>query len=394
MPRPAPLSIVALSLILALGACAGSSGSPSTPSSTTPPDTTNTGSGAWVMGYAVGYERDLLPPSELNWASLTHLAVGRATPNADGSLNTTFDIDAVSGPAWAKTMVQQAHAHNVKAILMLGGAGEHAGFVSAASASKRQAFVQNILKVVQGYGFDGVDLDWEPIESADQAPLKALAVALKAAQPNLLLSVPINFVNSNFPRGEARPSFADLAQTVDRLNIMSYGMAGIYEGWKSWHSSALMGESESTPSSVDSSVKAYLAAGVPASKLGLGIGFYGLCYQGVSGPRQTAPGMKIAADDGQMSYSNIMAGYFTPAARKWDDSAKVPYLSSATPLGMDKCSFVSYEDAQSIAEKGRYAREKGLGGTIVWTLGQAHFSSKPAGQRDPLLDAVKSAFRP
>ena len=75
--------------------------------------------GAWVMGYAVGYEQGLLPPNELNWASLTHLAVGRATPNADGSLNTTFDIDAVSGPAWAKGMVQQAHAHNVKAILML-----------------------------------------------------------------------------------------------------------------------------------------------------------------------------------------------------------------------------------------------------------------------------------
>ena len=277
---------------------------------------------------------------------------------------------------------------------MLGGAGEHAGFVGAASAGKRQAFVQNILKVVQGYGFDGVDLDWEPIESADQAPLKALAVALKAARPDLLLSVPVNFVNANFPAEEARPSFADLAQTVDRLNIMSYGMAGVYEGWKSWHSSALTGESESTPSSVDSSVKAYLAAGVPASKLGLGIGFYGLCYQGVLGPNQSAAGMKIAADDGQMSYSNIMGGYFTPAARKWDAAAKVPYLSSATPLGADKCTFVSYEDAQSVAEKGRYAREKGLGGTIVWTLGQAHFASKPAGQRDPLLDAVKSAFRP
>ncbi|GAA4007215.1 hypothetical protein GCM10022631_18730 [Deinococcus rubellus] len=394
MPHPAPLSVVALSLVLTLGACGGSASSPSTPSSTTPTDTTNPVSGAWVMGYAVGYERDLLPPSELNWASLTHLAVGRATPNADGSLNTTFDIDAVGGPAWAKSMVQQAHAHNVKALLMLGGAGEHAGFVGAASAGKRQVFVQNILTLVQDYGFDGVDLDWEPVASADDAPLKALAVSLKAAKPDLLLTVPVNFVNSNFPADEARPSYADLAQTVDRLNIMSYGMAGVYEGWKSWHSSALMGESDSTPSSVDSSVKAYLAAGVPASKLGLGIGFYGLCYQGVLGPNQNAAGMKIAADDGQMSYTTLMSGYFTPAARKWDAAAKVPYLSSATPLGTDKCTFVSYEDAQSIAEKGRYAREKGLGGTIIWTLGQAHFGNKPAGQRDPLLDAVKAAFRP
>ena len=186
---------------------------------------------------------------------------------------------------------------------------------------------------MQDYGFDGVDLDWEPVETADQAPLKALAVALKAAKPGLLLSVPVNFVNANFPGEEARPSFAALAQTVDRLNIMSYGMAGVYEGWKSWHSSALTGEGDSTPSSVDSSVKAYLAAGIPASKLGVGIGFYGLCYQGVLGPNQSAAGMKIAADDGQMSYANIMGGYFTPAAKKWDAAAKVPYLSSAAPLG-------------------------------------------------------------
>ena len=149
-----------------------------------------------------------------------------------------------------------------------------------------------------------------------------------------------------------------------------------------------------SPSSVDSSVRAYLAAGVPASKLGLGIGFYGLCYQGVSGPNQSAAGMKIAADDGQMSYSNIVRNYSATAAKKWDAAARAPYLSSATPLGADKCNFISYEDEQSIAEKGRYAREKGLGGTIIWTLGQAHFGTRPAGQRDPLLDAAKAAFRP
>ncbi|AWN22515.1 hypothetical protein DKM44_04080 [Deinococcus irradiatisoli] len=386
MPRRAPLSALAFCLPLALAACAASAAS-----STAPPPA---GAGLWVMGYAVGYERGLLAPADLNWSSLTHLAVGRAIPNADGTLGTTFDIDAVSGPVWARSMVQQAHAHQVKALLMLGGAGEHAGFVGAASASRRAAFVQNILKVVQAYGFDGVDLDWEPVESADQAPLRALAEALKAAQPGLLLSVPVNFVNANFPSEEARPSFAALARTVDRLNIMSYGMAGTYEGWKSWHSSALRGEGDSTPTSVDSSVRAYLAAGVPASKLGLGVGFYGLCYQGVTGPGQSAPGMKIVADDGEMSYAKLTSRYLTSTVRQWDAAARAPYLSSAAPLGPHACTYVSYEDEQSVAEKGRYAREHGLGGVIIWTLGQGHLAGKPAGQRDPLLDAVKAAFLP
>ena len=366
--------------------CGGSS----TSSSAAP----STSVGPWIMGYAVGYERDLLPLNELNWAALTHIAVGRATPNPDGSLNTTFDIDAASGPAWARSVVQQAHAHHVRALLMLGGAGEHAGFVGAASAAHRAAFVNSILTVVRDYGFDGVDLDWEPLTRADEAPLGALALSLKQNRPGLLLTLPVNFVNTTFPAQEARPSLAKLAPAFDRVNIMSYGMAGVYSGWSAWHSSALSGQASDTPTSVQSSVQAYLAAGIPAGKLGLGIGFYGLCYQGVTAPHQRTPGMKIVASDSKMSDVNIVGHYLTPAVRKWDAVAQVPYLSSKTPLGPQGCTYVSYEDAQSIALKGQYARRQNLGGVIVWTLGQGHFTGRGVGAADPLLKAVRGAFWP
>lgn len=82
----------------------------------------------------------------------------------------------------------------------------------------------------------------------------------------------------------------------------------------------------------------------------------------------------------------------TPAVRVWDTTARVPYLSSATPLGAAGCNFVSYEDAQSIAEKGALVRAQGLGGTIIWTISQDHLVNRPPGQRDPLLDAVRAAF--
>ena len=43
-------------------------------------------------------------------------------------------------------------------------------------------------------------------------------------------------------------------------------------------------------------------------------------------------------------------------------------------------------------EKGAFVRAQGLGGTIIWTISQGHIASAPAGQRDPLLDAIRSAF--
>ena len=53
----------------------------------------------WVGGYHVGYQRNLYPTAEIDFSAVTHAMVGRITPNANGSINTHFDIDNVTGPA-------------------------------------------------------------------------------------------------------------------------------------------------------------------------------------------------------------------------------------------------------------------------------------------------------
>ena len=319
--------------------------------------------------------------------------VGRITPKTDGGLNTHFDIDDVQGPAMAKALAQRAHAANRKAILMLGGAGEHDGFVGAASNTNRTKFVQNLLKVLDDFGFDGIDMDWEPIEAADRAPLLALLQALRTARPNMLLTIPVQIVNINFP-DEVDSYYADIAAVVDQMNIMTYDMSGNYGGWDSWLFSPLFGEASTRPTSIDSSVKRYVQIGVPKRKLGIGMGFYGSCYRGVSQPRVPLDGKNVTLgnSDNSMSYSVIAAQYVPKAARTFDAEAKVPYLSSASAFGPQNCNFVSYEDAESIAAKGDYVKSQGLGGAIIWTIGQGYTASAPAGQRDPLMQAVKAAF--
>ena len=124
----------------------------------------------------MGYERDLLPTANIDFASITHLMVGRLIPNANATLTDHFDIDAVNGPIWAYGVVNAAHAANRKASLMIGGAGEIDGWRGAAATpSSRATFVTNLLAKVDQYGADGLDLDWEPISQADQVPLLALA---------------------------------------------------------------------------------------------------------------------------------------------------------------------------------------------------------------------------
>lgn len=350
---------------------------------------------AWVMGYYVGYQRDLYPIGEVDFTAVTHLMVGRVTPNPDGSLNKTFDIDAVNGPLFAQNATAGAHAAGRQAILMVGGAGGpevEPNWLSAASAAHRTAFVANLLATMDQLGFDGLDLDWEPFDIGTDGPeLLALAQALRTARPAMRLTIPVGWVNSNFNTPE--PYWGSIAPYFDRINIMSYDMNYNQFGWDSWFTSAIDGESGSTPSSVDSGVAFYLASGVSAAKLGIGIPFYGECWQGVSAPRQTIPnGAGIVQSDNVMTYPNIVANYYSAALYHYDATAQQPWLGSAAGIGPLHCNYVSYEDPTSIAAKGAYVKSHSLGGAIIWTISQGYIAGNPAGSRSPLLSALKASI--
>ena len=346
----------------------------------------------WVAGYHVGYQSDLYPTSMIDYSAMSHVIIGRIVPNADGTLDTTFDIDAVNGPIWATGVAQGAHSAHRKTILMVGGAGAIAGWRGAASISNRQTFVTNLLATMDTIGGDGLDLDWEPLDSSDHADFTALAQALRMARPGMILTMPVGWINTNFQTSD--PYYATLAPLFDRINIMSYDMEWPADGWQSWFTSALHGESPTTPSSIDSSVDFYLASGVPRSKLGIGIGFYGVCWHGVTGPRQTiGAGAGITGSDNTFSYHNIVTQYYSAANYHYDTIAEMPWLGSTGGLGPSNCNFVSYENPQSIAAKGDYVNRNGLGGTIIWTIAQGYVPEQP-GQENPLLDAVSAAFHP
>lgn len=353
--------------------------------------------GKWVMGYYVGYARDLYPLEVVDFSAMTHVAVGAVLPNSDGTLATHFYIDNTQGPQWAKSVVAKAHQQGTLAIAMIGGAGTYDGFVAAASDANRARFVQNLVALAAEYGFDGFDLDWEPIADKDKPNLKKLAEELRAAAPGKLITFPIGWINANFPQ-EADPWFGQHAYLFDQINVMSYDMASGFWGWDTWHSSAIYGETPRTPSSVDSTVRLWRQAGIPAEKLGVGIGFFGSCWRGVTEPYQSTSGANTGGlpingnSDNAMSYTNIMTQYHSPSVARWHEAAKAPYLSSSTPLGPQKCNFVSYEDPQSIAEKALYVKQNGLGGAIVWQISEGYLPNAPEGQRDPLMKALKDHF--
>ncbi|MDH3252051.1 MAG: glycosyl hydrolase family 18 protein, partial [Ignavibacteria bacterium] len=148
--------------------------------------------------------------------------------------------------------------------------------------------------------------------------------------------------------------------------------------------------------SADGTVNRYLTAGVPASKLGIGIDFYGYVWSGGTGtstggvtkPRQAWTTPPIVRDN--VAYSAIMDSYGTYPAR-YDSIPQAVYISIDAPADEDD-RFVSFDNEKTVFAKAAYVRQKQLGGVILWELGAGYRPGLPPAQRDPLLQAVKKAF--
>jgi chitinase len=82
-----------------------------------------------------------------------------------------------------------------------------------------------------------------------------------------------------------------------------------------------------------------------------------------------------------------MSGYYQPNLYHWDAAAQAAYLSisNASPSN-DK--FISYDDQRTCQSKVSYARNRRLGGVMIWELAQDHQNGQP----DPLLQSIKQAL--
>lgn len=366
----------------------------------------------WVTGYYLGYFWDWYPPGVVDMSTMTHFVFARYSPGGGALGGTPGQVVQGAGTGHDASveqfLVNKAHAAGIKAIAMLGGAGDGAGFdASTATPSLRATFIANILARLAAKNYDGVDVDWEENlgTPAQQAQVIALLTELRAAaaahphfQPPhapILITWPAFWSNINYPTVTAW--HVQVASLVDQYNLMTYSMAGAWPGWVSWHHSPLSGAQPTHPTAVDATVQEYVAAGVPRAKLGIGIGLYGIYYgPGVSGPRQALGVSGAQPDDVENNYRRLLSdGAFSQPSgvKQWDPVARQSYYRYSPPWnrwGNTPIGYLTYEDEQSIGAKGDWVRTNGLGGTIVWSLNYGCTNSSTGA--NALMQAVKTSF--
>jgi chitinase len=296
-----------------------------------------------------------------------------------------------------------------RTLISIGGWGA-GGFSDAAlTPESRATFVDSCLG--QFGDFDGVDLDWEfPVsggpdhvthrpEDRRNATLLAVEFRRRLGPERLLTAaLPAGRLQSAGPYDPAESfELAVLAGVLDFVNLMTYDFGTAFSPIATFNAPLYeVAEDPLDPAlrrwnCVSGAVTYYEAAGVPRDKMVLGVPFYGRGFRVTGAGRAEAGRAEAGGADGGGAGaaggggSGPGGGLFQPQTGTvevgdWRDIQRDllpdpawnryrhPVARSPWLYHVGSQTFVSYEDAESIEERSRFAATHGLRGAFMWQL--------------------------
>ena len=244
----------------------------------------------------------------------------------------------------------------------------------AASIANRQTFANNVVKFMEHYGFDGIDIDWEYPGAPDRGGhpddtknFVSLLQTLRSTFDNSPRKLGITFTVPSSYWYLRWFDLPNLIKYADWINLMSYDLHGVWDR-NNPIGSIVQGHTNLTE--IKLAAELLWRVKVPPEKVVLGFGFYGRSFQ-LSNPSCSTPGCQFSggakpgpcsATSGILEYYEIMALLKQHPTLKpvHDQTAAVNYLT------FDSNQWVSYDDAVTFKQKVDWANSVGMGGALVW----------------------------
>ncbi|MFF0204748.1 glycosyl hydrolase family 18 protein [Streptomyces sp. NPDC005017] len=258
---------------------------------------------------------------------------------------------------------------HIKVLYSFGGWTYSGGFGQA--AANATAFAKSCKAVVEDPRwadvFDGIDIDWEypnacglTCDTSGAAAFRNLSQALRAEfGQNYLITAAITADASSGGKIDAA-DYGGAAQYLDWYNVMTYDYFGAWDktGPTAPHSplTSYSGIPKAGFNSADAIAK-LKAKGVPASKLLLGIGFYGRGWTGVT---QAAPG-GTATGAAPGTYEAGIEDY-----KVLKTACPATGTVGGTAYAHCGTNWWSYDTPATIGTKMAWAKSQNLGGAFFW----------------------------
>nr|WP_253294623.1 glycoside hydrolase family 18 protein [Anaerocolumna aminovalerica] len=328
-----------------------------------------------IVGYYAAWNQT---PKDINADQLTHINYAFANIGSDLKIELGFpDVDE-------KNIYQLNELKKVnpklKTLISVGGWIWSGKFSDAAlTEESRTAFADSVIDFIVKYQFDGVDIDWEypvggglPTNTARPEDKQNFTLLMQKLREKLDERGKIDgkhylltFAGATLTRYLNSLELDKLVRYVDYVNVMTYDIHGARDQFTDFNAPLFI-NSDISPQykwSVDSGITNWIETGFPKEKIVMGIPFYGYKYEDV--PDINHGLYQTFSQGNSIGYDEIVRYYLgnPDFIRFFHEESKVPWLFNGS-------TFISYDDEESIGWKAKYIKDKGLGGAMIWELGQ------------------------
>ncbi|KAG5635271.1 hypothetical protein H0H81_011874, partial [Sphagnurus paluster] len=320
------------------------------------------------------------PPSKIPVQDLTHLLYSFANINPDTGEVFLSDDWAdkdihYPGDPWDEEGTNlygnlkviynlKKQNRHLKVLISIGGWSYSSNFHPVVvSPDLRANFVYSAVTMLEDYGLDGIDIDYEFPGNEEQsrgyvdllrelrAALDAHAIAKGTSYKFLLtIAAPCG------PDSYQKLHIAEMDEYLDFWFLMAYDFSGPWDQATN-HQANVYGGSMS----VSEAIYHFTSEGVPRNKIVMGIPLYGRSFAGSNGPGMPFSGAGGGSwEDGVYDYRVLPL----PGAYVQHDKRA---LASWT-YHPDTQELVSFDSEDVARWKGEWIRREGLAGSMFWEL--------------------------
>jgi spore germination protein YaaH len=339
---------------------------------------------ALVLGYYVPYDATSWASLEAHPEQLDVVAAQSVSIDACGGLNSRDD----------QTLKQFARAHGLKVEPSLFTLSAGLNHLLLTDAAIRASALQNIVDYTLGEDYDGFDVDLENVDPADRDALSEFVGDLASAlhDQGKLVTIAVPAKEREVTTGWAGAfDYAALGSQVDLVTLMAYEYRGPFSG-----------PGSVAPFDWVQRVTDFAAHQIPASKLLLGLAFYGYDWNTSSGgavslgyprvlaladhfhaastfdPTQQSLTFSYASDPADRvpleALPRLVNHSITSRSAPECGVPPPPSLPTLTPVpppppGVPQTHEVWFEDSSSVAARLALAFNYRIRGVAAWRLG-------------------------
>ena len=311
-----------------------------------------------IFGY-LQYEQ--LPEYQIPWDQLTHLSIAFGRTTEEGGLADAANIEKLL------PIFREGQKKGVKVLLSAGGGGNKTIMAGVLlNDTYRNRFKKELLKAVEDWGFDGLDIDYEHWAGGPEgygegdkekvALLENFYKELRTELPKgklLTAAVSADYPEWNGGWGNYNVYTNSMFEYLDLVNIMVYDFTG---GWKS----SKVAQHASMEHFRMAAKRWSEIRGVPKEKIILGVPFYGVHFVSAETP--------VGAT--HMPYKEILTNYPNEQATEKDE------------IGL-----LFYNGKPTMRAKAGYVNDNGYGGIMIWAI-----SHDSPNKEESLLQVLYDAF--